>query len=207
MLTKLFLYLIVLGSVLALYIDGILLTEDVLYFHLAEQYSNTRIEQMLEFRGRWLWLTYLIAPIITFFKILIPASLVYLGLYLSNLRYSFSDVFKACVIAEFVLLLPILFKILWFEFVEPSFTLEEFNSFYPLSLYSLFDSSLLEKWFHYPFKALNVFEIGYWFALAGSLALVLSLDFSQMFRVVISYYGAYFICWILFVVFISLSIY
>ncbi|EOZ97122.1 hypothetical protein A33Q_1770 [Indibacter alkaliphilus LW1] len=70
-----------------MYIDGILLTEDVLYFHLAEQYSNTRIEQMLEFRGRWLWLTYLIAPIITFFKILIPTSLVYLGLYLSNLIY------------------------------------------------------------------------------------------------------------------------
>ncbi|EIM72182.1 hypothetical protein A3SI_19967 [Nitritalea halalkaliphila LW7] len=138
------------------------------------------LEQMLEFRGRWLWLTYLIAPFITFFKILIPASLVYLGFYLSNLKYPFSDVFKACVIAEFVFLLPVLSKILWFEFAEPSFTLEEFNSFYPLSLFSLFDSSLLEKWFHYPFKALNVFEIGYWFALAGSLAFGLGQEFKQM---------------------------
>ncbi|AFL86096.1 hypothetical protein Belba_3603 [Belliella baltica DSM 15883] len=112
MLRKLFLYLIVLGSVLALYIDEILLTEDVFYFHLAEQYSNTRIEQMLEFRGRWLWLTYLFAPIITFFKILIPASLVYLGFYLSNLKYPFSDVFKACVIAEFVFFCKSFFKLL-----------------------------------------------------------------------------------------------
>ena len=165
------LFLVIINIVISIYIDFIILTDDVFYSHFSEQYSYTRIGQMLEFRGRWLWLTYLIAPIITFFKILIPASLVYLGLYLSNLKYPFSDVFKACVIAEFVFLLPVLSKILWFEFVEPSFTLEEFISFYPLSLFSLFDSSLLEKWFHYPFKALNVFEIGYWFALAGSLAL------------------------------------
>lgn len=204
---KEFFILITLSLLLSFYIDQFLLTDNVFYFHLAEQYSNTRIEQMLEFRGRWLWLTYLFAPIITFFKILIPASLVYLGLYLSNLKYPFSDVFKACVIAEFVFLLPVLSKILWFEFVEPSFTLEEFNSFYPLSLFSLFDSSLLEKWFHYPFKALNVFEIGYWFALAGSLAFGLGQEFNQMLRIVVFYHGSFLVCWILFVVFISLSIY
>ena len=174
------LFLVIINIVISIYIDFIIITDDVFYSHFSEQYSYTRIGQMLEFRGRWLWLTYLIAPIITFFKILIPASLVYLGLYLSNLKYPFSDVFKACVIAEFVFLLPVLSKILWFEFVEPSFTLEEFNSFYPLSLFSLFDSSLLEKWFHYPFKALNVFEIGYWFALAGSLAFGLGQEFKQM---------------------------
>lgn len=204
---KLFAFLVLLSVSLAFYMNIFFLTDDVFYYHLAEQYSNTRIEKMLEFRGRWLWVTYLILPLITFFKILIPAGLIYLGLYLSNLRYSYSEVFKACVIAEFVLLLPILLKIIWFEFITPSFSLEEFKSFYPLSLYGLFDAELLEKWFHYPFKALNVFELGYWFALAGSLSVVLSLDFREMFRVVVSYYGAYFVCWILFVVFISLSIY
>jgi hypothetical protein len=174
------LFLVIINIVISIYIDFIILTDDVFYSHFSEQYSYTRIGQMLEFRGKWLWITYLITPVITFFKILIPASLVYLGFYLSNLKYPFSDVFRACVIAEFVFLLPVLSKILWFEFVEPSFTLEEFNSFYPLSLFSLFDSSLLEKWFHYPFKALNVFEIGYWFALAGSLAFGLGQEFKQM---------------------------
>ncbi|GHB50880.1 hypothetical protein GCM10008106_34690 [Mongoliitalea lutea] len=201
------LFLIIINIVISIYIDFIILTDDVFYSHFSEQYSYTRIGQMLEFRGKWLWVTYLITPVITFFKILIPASLVYLGFYLSNLKYPFSDVFKSCVIAEFVFLLPVLSKILWFEFVEPSFTLEEFNSFYPLSLFSLFDSSLLEKWFHYPFKALNVFEIGYWFALAGSLAFGLGQEFNQMLRIVVFYHGSFLVCWILFVVFISLSIY
>lgn len=204
---KLFFILITLGLSLSFYINQYLLTDHVFYTHFSEQYSYTRIGQMLEFRGKWLWVTYLLTPVITFFKILIPASLVYLGFYLSNLKYPFSDVLKACVIAEFVCLLPVFTKILWFEFVEPSFTLEEFNSFYPLSLFSLFGSSLLEKWFHYPFKALNVFEIGYWFALAGSLAFGLGQEFNQMLRIVVFYYGSYFVCWILFVVFISLSIF
>lgn len=204
---KFFLILILIGIALGVFIDVFLLSDEVFYFHLAEKYSNTRIEKMLEFRGKWLWLTYIVSPIITFFKILIPAGLVYLGLYLSNLKYPFTVVFKACVMAEFVFLLPILIKIIWFEWIDPSFTLESFKSFYPLSLISLFDSELLEKWFHYPFKALNVFELGYWFALAGSLSVVLNLGFKEMLKVVVSYYGAYFVCWILFVVFISLSIY
>jgi len=204
---KSYLFLIILGSFFAFYIDVFILTDDIFYIYLADQYSNTRVEKMLAFRGKWLWLTYLIAPVITFFKILIPATLVYLGLYVSNLKYPFSNIFKACVIAEFVLLVPILFKIIWFDLIQASFTLDEFKSFYPLSLYSLFDPVLLEKWYHYPFKALNLFEVGYWFALAGSLSIVLSRDFKEMFHVVVSYYGAYFVCWILFVVFISLSIY
>ncbi|MCH7397792.1 hypothetical protein MM236_07325 [Belliella sp. DSM 107340] len=182
---KYFLVLILIGIVLGVFIDVFLLSDEVFYFHLTEKYSNTRIEKMLDFRGKWLWVTYFISPAVTFFKILLLASLIYLGLYLSNLKYSFSDVFKACVIAEFVLLLPILIKIIWFEWIDPSFTLEDFKSFYPLSMFSLFDPELLEKWFHYPFKALNVFEIGYWFALAGSLSVVLHLGFKEMLKVVV----------------------
>ncbi|MCH6201778.1 hypothetical protein MMU07_19515 [Aquiflexum sp. LQ15W] len=102
--------------------------------------------------------------------------------------------------------MPIISKILWFGFVSPDYTLDDFRGFYPLSLFAMFEPDLLDKWLHYPFKTINVFEIAYWFALAGSLSLVLSIAFQEMFRIVVLYYGSYLVCWMLFVVFISLSI-
>lgn len=203
---KYFFPLALTGICLGLLIDFHFLSEEVFYSHLSDKFTYTRIQNMLEFRGKWLWLTYVIAPIGLFVKIVIPASLIYMGLYLSNFKVSFNDVLRACTIAEFIFLLPIISKILWFWLVTPNYTLDEFRGFYPLSLFAMFEPDLLDKWLHYPFKTINVFEIAYWFALAGSLSLVLSIAFQEMFRIVVLYYGSYLVCWMLFVVFISLSI-
>jgi hypothetical protein len=45
----------------------------------------------------------------------------------------------------------------------------------------------------------------YWIALASLLSIKFSRPFDDMLKVVLGYYGGYLICWVAFVMFISLS--
>ncbi len=50
---------------------------------------------------------------------------------------------------------------------DPSY--DEVTSFYPLSLLNLVNHETLDKKWMYPLKALNVFEVMYWFLLVAGI--------------------------------------
>jgi hypothetical protein len=83
--------------------------------------------------------------------------------------------------------------------------METVRLFSPLSLFSLFDPELLQEWLYYPFKVLNLFEVGYWLLLAYLLAKHLNQTFDEMLKLVLTYYVRFLFCWIIFVMFISLG--
>ena len=68
---------------------------------------------------------------------MIPAVLVYLGIYLVKIDISFSKILKAVVLAELVFVIPEILKLGWFSFNPVS--MDALRSFHPLSLYSFFD--------------------------------------------------------------------
>lgn len=181
----------------------ILISEDVIITEYQDIFSSSRIESLLEFRERWLWLTYLIKLIIRFISIFIISLIIYLGLYLSNFQIRFSRVVQVVVLAEFIFFIPIVFKILWFSFNPFSF--EAFQTFNPLSLFSLFDPNLLQDWLSYPFKVFNLFEVAYWILLAYLLSKNLNTSIDSMLKIVLGYYVSFLFCWIVFVMFITLG--
>ena len=195
--------LILSNTVLLIILNNYIVQDDLYYFHFQDQYSYTKIGEIIEYRRKWLWISYIINPFILLISIQIPVVMVYLGLYLSKLSVKYRDVLKAVLIAHFIFLIPILLKIIWFSFYPVS--LDALRYFHPLSLFSLFDPELLQVWLYYPLKTLNLFEIVSWLVLAFFLAKFLRKSFDEMLRIVVLYYGSFMICWMVFVMFISIS--
>ena len=54
--------------------------------------------------------------------------------------------------AEFIFLLPMVFKTAWFYFFKKDYTLEELQNYMPLSLESLFGYENFEPWYIYPLQ-------------------------------------------------------
>ncbi|MFN3998625.1 hypothetical protein [Algoriphagus sp.] len=183
--------------------NSILISENILILEYQDVFSTSRIESLLEFRERWLWLTYLIKLILKLISIFVVSLIIYLGLYLSNFQIRLLRVFQIVILAEFIFFVPIVFKILWF-LLNP-FSFDAFQNFNPLSLYSLFNPDLLQEWLSYPFKVLNLFEVAYWVLLAFLLARYLKKSIDSMLKIVLGYYVSFLFCWVVFVMFISLG--
>jgi hypothetical protein len=199
-------YLIIFSLVfflVELSVNSFLLIDSVIFDSYYGRLSNTKIESFLKFRKEWLWITYPFKWLIEIVSISIIASILYLGLFLSRIKVDFLEVFQVSIIAKFILFIPVFIKIAWFSYHPIS--LEAIRLFEPLSLFSLFDPELLQEWLYYPFKVLNLFEVGYWLLLAYLLAKHLNQAFDEMLKLVLTYYVSFLFCWIIFVMFISLG--
>lgn len=202
-LSFLFLFYLLIYLLLSFYFNSKILTDLVYMEYYSDKFSETRIYELLDFRKEWFWITYPVKMVIQIIAIQIPAILIYLGLYLGNYETSYRKVFKVVLISEFIFFIPLLIKIIWFSFYPVS--MEAVRLFAPLSLFSIFDSDNLKEWLYYPFKVLSIFEVLYWILLAFLLSKNLSQSIDSMLKVVLGYYVSFLICWIVFVMFISLG--
>ncbi len=199
----LIIFLICISAGLSFLMNNYLLTDNLYYLYFQDQYSYTKIGEMIEVRKKWRWLSYLSNPIILLISIQIPVIMIYLGMYISKFSVKYGDVLKATLLAHFIFLIPILLKIIWFSYYPVS--MDALRHFHPLSLFSLFDPELLQVWLYYSLKTLNIFEIASWLVLAFFLAKFLKKSFDEMLKIVVLYYGTFLVCWIVFVMFISIS--
>jgi hypothetical protein len=198
-------FLIVCGSFLFFHyiIDLFYFTDGVILASYSEKYSNSKVEALMGFRKDWYWLSYLAFPVFFAIKSFVCSSPIFIGLYLSRIEVSFISIFNTVVTAQIVFIAPELIKFFWFMFHPISF--ENLRSFYPLSLFSLFDADLLQEWLYYPLKVMNLFELGYWLFLADLLANQFNQSFNSMLKLVLLYYVSFLFCWVAFVMFISLG--
>lgn len=185
------------------FIDYYILTDSVYFEFYSGKYSESRIYELMSFRKEWSWILYPIKIIFQLVILQIPAMILYLGLYLAKYQLGYKKVFDVVLTSEFIFFLPLIIKIFWFSY-EPV-TMETVRLFSPLSLFSLFDPDLLQEWLYYPFKVLNLFEVGYWILLAYLLAKHLNQTFDAMLKIVLGYYVSFLFCWVVFVMFISIG--
>jgi hypothetical protein len=108
--------------------------------------------------------------------------------------------------ADLIFFVPMLLKTFWFSFIITDFSLTDFQFFTPLSLLSIFDVSLIDKWLIYPLQTFNVFEVIFWFLLGYQLKSVLRKNFSESFKLIITSYGSGLIIWVVFVVFFVVTV-
>lgn len=183
-----------------------LLISDELYFNsFTEQLSYEQIESLIDDKRKWAWVPYPVLFLFNLVRFTVLASCLSLGYYFSKNQFLFRPFFVVTIKAELILFIPILFKLIWFLFIQTDYHLNDLQYFYPLSALNLFDPTFIEPWLIYPLQLLNVFEILYWFALAYGISQSLEIPLEKAFGLVASSYGVGLLLWVVFVMFLTVS--
>lgn len=184
-----------------------LLLSDELYFNaLAEQLTFEQIKETIARTHQWAWLTYAILPVFSLVKFTLIASCISLGYYFIFDKWVFKPFFRIVIQAELVLLFPALIKLFWFLFVQPDYTLNDLQFFYPLSLLNLFEPTEIASWLAYPLQIANLFELVYWLVLAYGVSQLLDMKMPKAVGLVAASYGSGLLVWVAFVMFLTVSL-
>ena len=174
--------------------------------------SLEQIQEIINLKNKWEWLSYAIIPLILLIKISLIASVIYIGAFFySKVKVTFRQLFNEIVKAEYVFLGVGVLKIIWFYFFQTNYTLEDLQYFYPLSALNIVGYKGLESWFIYPLQVLNLFELAYCLLLSyfvGKLAFTEKDKGKPMdlgFKIVASSYGSALLLWVVVVMFFTLN--
>ena len=198
---------VMLSTLLLAFSIQFILVDDELYFNaLIEQMTVEQISELVDKSHHWEWLGYVILLTFSLTKFTLTACCLGLGYYLITSHWLFKPFFKAAIQAEFVLLIPGLIKLIWFLFIQTDYTLNDLQLFYPLSLLNLFEPGTVEPYLLYPLQVLNLFEVAYWFVLAYGVAQVMNASLERGFGLVMASYGLGLVLWVVFVMFLTVSL-
>lgn len=203
---KIFLTYIVVALTLGYATELLLVSEDIVIDHYQNQVSNDILYKILDFRQKWNWVGYALLPLISIIKFSLISLCIYAGVYLLEYPIRLSRIFRVIVIAEFIFLVPVTIKLVWFGFIQTDYSLTDLQYFMPLSMLQIFDPLHLQSWLIYPFSILSIFELAYWVVLSLLLGRELNQHFDNMFRLVSSTYGVGLFLWLVVVIFVSVSL-
>jgi hypothetical protein len=130
----------------------------------------------------------------------------YIGLFVWNCKIGFGKVLKVILLAEFVLIIPLIIKCIWFFFFKLNYTIEDFQMYYPLSLSNLFNLESISKLLLYPLQLLNFFELLYCIVLGHFISKLINNNFDKAFKIVLSSYVPALIVWVVFVMFLTVTL-
>jgi hypothetical protein len=122
--------------------------------------------------------------------------MLWLGCFTFGFKIDYKTLWKVAMVSELVFFLPELVKIFYFIMIFPDPSLPEVRAYYPFSLMNLFDHETLPSAWHYPLKALNIFELMYWLILIKSLQITIKKDPVQIRWLAVSFYVVPFILWL-----------
>jgi hypothetical protein len=189
-----------------LILNNVIHFDTLLYNSISEQFSNSQIEQYLEFQDEWQWLTYIFTPLVLLIKTLLISSVIYIGsFFLSKIPLTFKQIWNIVLTAEFVFLLIGIIKIIWFYFFQTNYTLKDIQYFYPFSALNIVGYEELEPWLIYPFQVLNLFELGYWLILAYNIGKAAETTMDNGLKIVAYSYGSSLLLWLVVVMFFTLN--
>jgi hypothetical protein len=141
---------------------------------------------------------FLSIPLVYAWKFTVIAFVIWIGCFMFGYRVTYSQCWGVVIAAEFIFLIPEILKILWFMLVDTDPTYNDISGFYPLSLIHFVDFESLDKRWAYPLRALNVFEIVYWFLLVGGIHHYARKDKKYVWIIVACSYVLIFFLWLLF---------
>lgn len=143
-------------------------------------------------------LQYLTIPFVYLWKFTLIAFILWVGAFMFGYRITYSQTWKVALISESLFLIPEFLKICWFLFIETDPNFFDIREFYPLSLINLADTSSLSDRYFYPLKALNIFEVIYWFILVEGMDAMAKKRKNIAYAIVLSSYVVFFFLWLLF---------
>jgi hypothetical protein len=141
---------------------------------------------------------FLSIPLVYLWKFTVIAFVIWIGCFMFGYRVTYSQCWGVVIGAEFIFLIPEILKILWFMMVETDPTYNDISGFYPLSLIHFMDFESIDKRWAYPLRAMNLFEIVYWFLLVEGIHHYARKDKKYVWIIVSCSYILIFFLWLLF---------
>lgn len=194
------------ASIVLTYLLRTYIITDGIYFEsLAERLSHDQITDFIQTAKAWEWVAYTMTPVLLSIKCITVALCISTGMFLLNNRFDFGRTLGVVVIAEFIFLIPAAIKLIWFLFIQTSYSLNDVQYFSALSMLHFFDITLLEVWLIYPLQVLNIFELFYWVTLAYLISLkFVGMDITQSMKIVVFSYCSSLAVWVGTVMFLTL---
>jgi len=143
-------------------------------------------------------LQFLAIPIIYLYKSTIIGFILWIGAFMFGYKITYKQCWKIALIGETVFLLPEIIKVFWFILRPDDVNIWQIRAFYPLSIMNFFDYQTLPAQYHYPLKALNVFEVIYWFVLVELVHSTASKQRSYAVAIVFLSYVPLFWLWLVY---------
>lgn len=143
---------------------------------------------------------YVSIPLVYAWKFTVIAFVVWVGCFLFGYRVTYVQCWGVVIGAEFIFLIPEMLKIGYFMFIKTDPDYYDIGAFFPFSLMHFFDYHEIDKKWAYPLRALNLFEIVYWFALVSGVAYYTRKSKKMMWYVILGSYVLLFFLWLAFYV-------
>jgi len=191
---KLLFILLCLSTLLLLYVKISFIENETAAFEFLQDRPEGSILQMINA------LKLFSVPFVYLWKFTVIAFVIWIGCFLFGYRVTYGQCWGVVIGAEFIFLVPEVLKILWFLIVNTDPTYNDIRAFYPLSLMHFFDYETLDKKWAYPLRALNAFEVLYWFLLVAGIHHYARKDKKMVWYIVGCSYILIFLLWLWFYV-------
>ncbi|ELR72538.1 hypothetical protein C900_01316 [Fulvivirga imtechensis AK7] len=172
-------------------IHGYVLIDDSLYFNqFSSEYSYEEILDIISNDEQSELLSFVSIIIYYPLKYFLIALIIITGLILAEFKVNFASIFRIVVISDLIFVLEILIRITWFSVFNTDYSLTDLQSFYPLSVYSLFEIDPNDHVLVYVLAKFNLFELAYILLLSFLLYHEIEVSFKRSTVLVLSTYGS-----------------
>ncbi|SUX47785.1 Uncharacterised protein [Chryseobacterium indoltheticum] len=185
-------------------------TNSKIFDFLSKDYPNEIVVNYMESQERWWWVSYAVMPVLIGIKVLLVAFCLNFLKLLEILKIDeikFSDFMFLALVAEFVFIIAGFYKFVNFHWINPDYTMEDLQTYYPVSLINMREYISTEKWLAYPLQLVNLFELFYWIFLAWGIRELLDekISYIKSFGLIGLTYGIGLLLWVGTVCFLILN--
>lgn len=191
---KLLFVLLCLATLFLLYIKKSFIENETAAFEFLQDRPEGMVLQVIS------TLQFISIPLVYLWKFTIIALVIWIGCFMYGYRVTYWQCWGVVIGAEFIFMIPELLKIFYFLVIETDPSYWDIGSFYPFSLMHFFDYYAIDKRWAYPLRALNLFEIVYWFALVSGIHHYARKEKKIVWFIVASSYILIFFLWLIFYV-------
>lgn len=190
-------------------ISDYLINSDQLFINTyTDVLTREQIKESLGLQQKWKWLGYILSPILVLIRAFLVAVCLNVGMFFYDMenKLKLNFFFKIALSGEFVLVLVVFFKLLYFLFIKTEYTLQDIHQYYPFSYINFLNIENIEPWLIYPLQTINLFEVVYFFVLVYGLHKLLKNKYWKSFEIVVVSYGTGLVIWLGLVMFLTLNI-
>lgn len=193
---RLFFALVCLITFLLLYIKKSFIESQIAAFEILEQRGEMGFYHILNA------MQYFSIPIVYLYKFTVIAFILWIGCFMFGYKVYYSQLWQLVMLAECIFFIAEILKIGWFVFVDTDPEIWDVRAFYPFSIINLLDFRAVPDAWHYPLKALNLFEVAYWIFLVYGIQYLSRKRLDISLYIVLSSYVLWFFLWLIFFVLI-----
>lgn len=191
-----FFVLLCLITFLLLFIKKNFIVYELTAFQILDERGELGIFKMISA------LQYFSIPLIYLWKFTFIAFIIWVGCFGFGYRITYTNCWHIVMVAEIIFIFPEILKIFWFLFFHADPIYADVKAFYPFSLMNFFDWETIDAKWHYPLKALNLFEVIYWIILIAGIYIKSGKSYRQSAIIALFGYIIPFLFWLMYYTFI-----